>query len=169
MSQFTCLGRNTPTSGEVQKEMSPTGKATAAFTNLNKISHWKYKCKDQTRSLPLRCYFHFNMWMWVQETHQRHRCLMPPEVNTWGKYYVTDRVNLSQMQRSLTLSPVCPQVLQGKWWKHLGHVLNAKPASLSEQMGFWAAGGAHKWLEQILLGVWMLTGTQWYTKTLESS
>lgn len=39
MSRFTCLGRDTPTGGEVQKEMSPTGKATAAFTNLNKISH----------------------------------------------------------------------------------------------------------------------------------
>lgn len=73
MSQFTCLGRSTPTSGVVQKEMSPTGEATAAFTNLNKISHWKYKCKDQTRSLQLRCYFHFNMWMWVLEIHQRHR------------------------------------------------------------------------------------------------
>lgn len=41
MSQFTYLGSNVQTNGEVQKEMSQIGKAIAAFTNLNKISHQK--------------------------------------------------------------------------------------------------------------------------------
>lgn len=68
----------------------------------------------------------------------------------------TDRVKLSQMQRFVTLSPVCPQVLQSKWWKHLGSVLRARPTSLSEQMGSRAAGGPCKWSDQILLGVWTL-------------
>lgn len=68
----------------------------------------------------------------------------------------TDRVKLSQMQRFVTSSPVCPQVLQSKWWKHLGSVLRARPRSLSEQMGSWAAGGPCKWSDQILLGAWTL-------------
>lgn len=54
------------------------------------------------------------------ETHQRHRRLMPPEVNTWGKYEVTDGVNLSQMQRSVTLSQVCPPSCPGEAMQTLG-------------------------------------------------
>lgn len=50
----------------------------------------------------------------------------------------------------------------------LGRVQWVKPASLSEQMGSQAAGGTRKWSDQILLGVWTLTGTQRCRKTAES-
>lgn len=34
-------------------------------------------------------------------------------------------------------------------------------------MGSWAAGGTHKWSDQIFLGVRKLTGSQWYRKTTD--